>query len=490
MKCSKYNVIVEIEKHNNYLLYNTLSGALIEAETDAGHLLESYAEGKSVPTDDLEELGPERLKMLVENGFLVEDLVDEVAIVQALDSTRLGVIHANQSALNLTLVPSLQCNFNCFYCFEPEWLRNKSSVMDAKTQDKVCLYVKNTLDKPEVRTVSITWFGGEPLMFPKIIESMQGRINQIALERGRRTENIVVTNGFFLDKDASDMLVEHNILSAQITLDGPAKIHNKRRLYRENREANFETIVRNIGEANNALNIVIRVNVGRHNVDAPYELLEELIELGVWPHRIRDIYLAYLNGVKDTLSRSEFLKIDEEFRVYKVKRFNELVKNKIAKLAFELPSKRDVGSCMHMVDEHQTWVIDSAGDVYRCWDVTSQKAHRVGTIDGLLADKIKDLENWVINEEIREETGCYKCKMSPVCGIACPSQYFTEREAGEYHGKHEIGNPFCSDWKFGIEHKLASQYMFYRKYPELVYNFPPKIDNHIPELIAIEGVNS
>lgn len=496
MKPSVYNVVVEIKKYNQFLLFNTFSGTLLEAENDVGHLLKTFADAKSIPTTEMEKLGSERLQMLIDGGFLVNDMTDEVAKVKKLDLARFPMIRASyQNSLSLTLLPSIRCNFDCFYCFEPAFLRNaparESSYMSAEIQNKICKYVEKTLDKPALQYIKTTWYGGEPLLYPEIVAHLQSRINQIAVERGKETSSSIVTNGFCLTTDMSDMLVENGIDKAQITLDGPAAIHNKRRrLYRGDKDTNFETIMKNIKDANPNLKINIRVNVGRHNQQAIYDLLDELIEHGVWPRDQVSIYLASLTGGKDVLKRREYLAVNDAFRVHLVKKYNDFSKHPKAKLKFDLPSGQNLPVCGHIMDEDLTWLVDCVGDVYRCWDTPGQQQYRVGTIDDLLKNKIKDLKEWILNEEIREETGCYKCRMSPVCTIACPVHYFMAREsgkyqAGEYYDKNEDGNPFCSNWKFGIEQTLATQYEFYREFPELVYNFPPKQNNNISGLLQI-----
>ena len=336
MKYSIYNVVVEIRKYNQFLLYNTFSGSLVEAETDVGILLRSYAQEKTIPTVELEKIGSERVQMLIDNGFLVDDMTDEVAKVKELDSNRFSKLRKTyQRQLSLTLLPSIRCNFDCFYCFEPYHLRQESTVMSTETQDKICKYVQKTLDKPAVESVKTTWYGGEPLLYPEVVENLQASINLIAIEREKEIQSSIITNGFCMTKDISDMLVENKISMAQITLDGPAEIHNKRRLYRKDKNANFETIIRNIKESNPSLRVAIRVNVGSHNQHAIYDLLDELIEYGVWPYRDQTyVYLANVTGEKDAIKREDFLALDDDFRVHQIRRYEGLGGRRKARLEF------------------------------------------------------------------------------------------------------------------------------------------------------------
>ena len=188
------------------------------------------------------------------------------------------------------------------------------------------------------------------------------------------------------------------------------------------------------------------------------------------------------------MSRAEFLELEDDFRIYQVKKYNKLSDTPKAKLEFKIPKVHDPSQCRHIADKEQAWLIDRVGDVYRCWDVPGQEKYRVGTIDDLLCDGKIHFNDWIMNEEIREETGCYQCKMAPVCMVACPSEYFQNRTSGVYTDKHQVGNPFCSPWRFGIEHTLASQYRFFKEFPEMVFNFPPQQKEKTPELIQIDKI--
>ena len=492
MKPSRYNVVIENPHYDNYLLYNSMSNALLEAEKEIGAFLEGCAESQPrklegcvesqpLTREQLAKLSANQQEELVKSGFLVEDALDELEIMKNLDSKRLRTLHRDHKGIYLALLPSLRCNFSCFYCFEPLELRRTSSMMTAETQGKILRYLGEAVQHDELKVVAIDWFGGEPLMFPEVIDQMQGQINQIAEDGNTQVEAGVITNGFFLSRSVSDMLVERDVTTAQVTIDGPARIHNKRRLHRENPDANFARIVENILHANKKLEINIRVNVGGHNAEHLEELVEELVDSGVWPGRVH-IGLAYLQGGADALPREDYLRREDEFRIHLVRRYNEMTQSRAAKLRFQYPEKLAVGSCPLMVDERRSWVIDSLGDVFRCWDVVGREAYKVGTIDDLLGGGITGVEDWVINEQVREETGCYDCKMAPICGISCPTEYYQARASGEYLGKNEKGDPFCGPWRFGIRHRLVSQYNFWRESPDLVKGFP----RSVPERDLVE----
>src|SRR5437870_2316946 len=64
---------------------------------------------------------------------------------------------SNQS-LHLILLPTEKCNFRCVYCYE--------DFISGTMLDDVRLGVNALIEAriPELRSLSISWFGGEPLL--------------------------------------------------------------------------------------------------------------------------------------------------------------------------------------------------------------------------------------------------------------------------------------------------------------------------------------
>ena len=109
---------------------------------------------------------------------------------------------ASPYAIGLTICPTMGCNFNCPYCFEDHFARK----MSASVQDDVVALAGRMLDASRTKDVHVTWFGGEPLLAPDVIESLSGRLMALAEERGGRYEASIVTNGYLLTQDIADML--------------------------------------------------------------------------------------------------------------------------------------------------------------------------------------------------------------------------------------------------------------------------------------------
>ena len=166
------------------------------------------------------------------------------------------------SELVLTILPTGKCNFKCPYCFESD----KSFCRTAMTMEK-----QNTLLKfvqkviPKHKSLTIGWFGGEPLLEPQIIKYLSENLIRMCNARFLPYSSEITTNGFFLDEKTFDMLYKLKIYSYQITIDGVKEHHDKYRIAR-NGKGTYDIIMSNLLRIKNSRHykfalILLRVNV-------------------------------------------------------------------------------------------------------------------------------------------------------------------------------------------------------------------------------------
>ena len=145
MKWSRYNFLFESD--NVYFIYNSLSNSFAELDSETYFQLMKFKENDSVALSD-EELE----KQLISMKVLVEDDRDELnKIKYQVHKKRFYDKH-----LGLTINPTLHCNFACPYCFEGE---HSSVYMTDEVENDIVEYIKK---HSSVKSVHVTWFGGEP----------------------------------------------------------------------------------------------------------------------------------------------------------------------------------------------------------------------------------------------------------------------------------------------------------------------------------------
>lgn len=78
--------------------------------------------------------------------------------------------------------------------------------------------------------ISITWYGGEPLIGKHIIYSLSEKFIKICNKYSVNYGAYMVSNGFLVTEEVIEQLKKYKVTGVQLTIDGPPEIHNIRRL--------------------------------------------------------------------------------------------------------------------------------------------------------------------------------------------------------------------------------------------------------------------
>jgi uncharacterized protein len=133
--------------------------------------------------------------------------------------------------------------------------------------------IKNLLDKraPNLRKLTISWFGGEPLLAPDIIRKIQGHcLGLLKQFTGIWFHSNMTTNGYLLGRARFEELLESKVTRYQISFDGPSEIHNRKRIL-PNGNGTFDQIwnnLRDISKIDKDFTIILRLHVDQENL--PY----------------------------------------------------------------------------------------------------------------------------------------------------------------------------------------------------------------------------
>lgn len=92
--------------------------------------------------------------------------------------------------------------------------------MTPEVQDDVVAFAARMLDAANAKELTITWFGGEPLMATDVIEALSPRLIEVAEERGCKYEAWIFTNGHLLSQSVVDLLLRCRVTYVHIPLDG------------------------------------------------------------------------------------------------------------------------------------------------------------------------------------------------------------------------------------------------------------------------------
>jgi uncharacterized protein len=209
--------------------------------------------------------------------------------------------------LGLIIMPTEKCNYRCVYCYEDfEQGRMAESVSDGIVR----LLASRA---PQLDHLTISWFGGEPLLAMAVIEKIMQGANSSAAEHAIQLHSGATTNGHLLTLPRLQRLCALGVTQYQITLDGPADVHNARRRQAKG-AGDLATILANLHAAC-ASDLPFAITLRIHLDEISFPRFDDLLaELGtiVEDHRVSfafEMLGNYGRALPDTIrpmSRSRF----------------------------------------------------------------------------------------------------------------------------------------------------------------------------------------
>lgn len=193
-------------------------------------------------------------KKFVDWGFMVDDSVDEVDIIRF----RHRMATMENRDYHLVINPTLECNFNCWYCYQ----EHPKGYMDTTTMEKVKRHLYYMVQTKRITGLNLSWFGGEPLLyFNQVVDPISLYAKELCEKHQLPYHCSITTNAYKINKPMIERMKAIGMTSFQITLDGGPKRHNKIR--NEKGMPSFETILQNINllcENIDKVRINLRIN--------------------------------------------------------------------------------------------------------------------------------------------------------------------------------------------------------------------------------------
>lgn len=432
IKASKYNFFINAD--DGYILaYNAFSNSLARVEPEKFELIRQILRAPAEFSFDTAE--KKKLKKnLLKGYFLIDDRLDEIEILKM--RNRIG--RFSGEFLGLTIAPTLACNFKCTYCFEDR----KTDTMTTEVEEALIRFVSSRLDS--INSLAVTWFGGEPTLSLDIIDRLSNRFRDLCeAHKVEFAPMSMITNGYRLNKEMAEKLKALNIVTSQVTLDGPREVHDRRRKL-NNGHGTFDAILANIKEVMDILQIHIRINIDKENVDRVDEIYSVFEEYG-----FTDKVPFYFGNVQSmTDACSDVSTVCFSTREYSSTVIELLKKSRDKGLvSYRYPSPAHFGFCG--ADKLNAYVVAPSGYLYKCWnEISFEKEHSVGTVfdEDLQPYQINTLTRY-LNWDPFENKRCVKCNFMPICSGGCPYLAFNRSRSKN-----------CIDFKYNLHEMLRLKY--------------------------------
>ncbi|MCR4870009.1 MAG: radical SAM protein [Atopobiaceae bacterium] len=392
---SRYNLSARIPDSKSVAIANLYKGTCAAYTPIETYLLSVL--------DELDENHP-IIERFSKRGIICN--FDERAALEAMGRATCAI----PGVVSLTICPTLGCNFDCPYCFE----NHGKGKMTPEVQDDVVALAKRMLDANKTNQLDVTWFGGEPLLAPDVIESLSARLIALVEERGGTYGASIVTNGYLLTQEVVDMLVAAKVSSAQVTIDGLADTHNATR-YLRGGGATFDRITSNLRNARIPFRVDIRHNVhegNRGEVDALKAFVTQLAEESGNDLRY---YPALVNGSDVADERG--------------KQVGLLCESNASDIGIRLEASRFRGGRGSYCGANILWSvsIDDCGNLCKCWEAVDKQAISYGTArdwDPLrpfeTATRPDNLTKFLNTALPNGDDQCRECVWLPLCVGGCP----------------------------------------------------------------------
>lgn len=469
IKNNPFNILVPIEEREEFLLYNTLTGGLDVLTYEDGIHLSGIAMMKNA---DSKNYSQNFINELSQKEYLIDSDFD---VLNLLEKNVNETQFKNAGVINLTIGTTITCNMGCSYCFE--FVKPNHTLKDDKVKKGIVDYISQivTNSGKNVHTISVTWYGGEPLINVKAIKDLSVDLRNLAQKFNLKYEANVITNGIYLDKNNADILVKNGVKTAQITIDGAREVHDRKRPLKQTKGENYFKIIRNIAEIDSKeLSFTIRLNIDKEVAQSIPTLLDDFYDYGIWPQKNAQIHFdpAWLRSYEEIdlseeegdkrMSVDEYFEFKQNFRLELIKRYNawatKLNKN-TAKLKWDLPMYQS--TCA-------TWaspislVIDPNGYVHKCWetihDDTKAPTNVFEPYDPNRFEKYSAFNRYTHSDV------CRNCSYLPICDkISCSFEAIKKAV------------PECTPWKYKLENYLKTQYLRMVEQPETI-TIPLRMD--------------
>lgn len=446
MQPSTFNVRVPVPGRDEVFLMNTLSQAQLLVSHDVARLLDelpAVAEtGRTLSADEAEAV-----RTLFEHGFIVGSRDAERETIEQYFTD----VREDSSELRLTILTTLQCNFACEYCYqgEHEGPAVNGQKMSADTAAKLVRWVEERLDAIQPKRLSITFFGGEPLLNLPALFSVAEALWASTKARGVEQLINVVTNGLLLTPAVVTRLKASGLNGFKITLDGDRDTHDHLRPLRGGQRS-FDRIIQNLKSVAGMCRLSIGGNFDMASADSFPALLDYLKEEKLAEHIARVNFKPIIRPTpaKPSLTRGIALTaVDPSSPLggacasaagagkgatahasspcdtcHFVDEKMEWLRHETKSRGFHAPDGTRLGPCD--IHRRHSYTIGPDGAIYACPGFTGDLGQAVGHIDRPVepihahnARRFERVENW---------RSCGDCAFIPACAGGCATASHVE----------------------------------------------------------------
>mgnify|MGYP000225095519 CR=1 FL=1 len=378
-----------------YLCYNAFNNRFILMNKSKYEIYEKMDLSK-IEKDD-----PSFYELLMENKYIVSDDFDEFEVA----TWQKKKMQYDSSMYEIMVNTTLDCNLNCWYCYE-------NKIYGSFLSDDVIEAIKKNMEyeyfHTPYRLLKISFFGGEPFLYYKGIQDILNFAKVFCQSNGLELIAEFTTNATLIDSSIVDYLKDFKC-NFQITFDGDRDRHNqiKKDMNNSNSNTYDKTLnaLRMIDENITNRRLAVRINFDNKTLEKIDRIINDL----------------------DFLNRKYcFVILKKVWQLTKEKVNESLLHEAVQKLLdkkflvdYYIMPKGDV--CF--AERHREVLFNYDGKVFKCSTIPKfDDQYSLGEFD-LASGKVSWNETQIaywFKEML--PSNCLKCQLLPACMGPCNKQ--------------------------------------------------------------------
>lgn len=393
MKFSNYNLLVPDRK----FLYNARTRQMAFLNDRDLELFQVSDE------KEIANLSKPAIESLLSAGFIVPNAYSELDELKY----KYWAQKFSKDTLNLSIMTTQDCNFECVYCFED----HIKSYMAEEVQTRI----KKCIEKymAEYKNLHIDWYGGEPLLNLDCIKNIgQYAINYCRNNKKGYTSSIT-TNGYLLSDQVYELLKNVGVTYFQITIDGSKEDHDKRRCLIDGLPT-YNKIIENIQNGlKKNFRIGVRINVDNDNVEGCCELIDDLAKLENIEDNLSLVICTVTPCENYTNIMFERDIVSDIVKIYSCALDHEITIGRF--LSLSTPLDR-----FCVVDTSSQYIISPKGQLFKCGEKFDE--NDPGFVGQLRDDGSMEIKKWreiFWEKDPFEYKECIQCGVLPLCMGGC-----------------------------------------------------------------------
>jgi uncharacterized protein len=352
--------------------------------------------------DQLQKLHPTLYEAMHNKGFIVEDSLNEYkSVVDEINDQC-----ENPSSIHITINPTMDCNFRCWYCYENH---NAGSKMDYNVIANVKTMISNILSETYAKKLVLSFFGGEPLLYYKsVMVPIMTYAKSECIRLSKQLDIYITTNGFLLNKSTIQDLMEYDYVSIQVPIDGDKDNHNKVK-YLKDGQGSFDKVICNLQNAVKAgLWVTVRCNYTATNIES-FLFLKPMFNDFANRNNIEFSFHKIWQEDNTEVLQSQAENVMERFKSDGYSTITNIGRK---------------GLCY--ADYKSNLVVNYNGDIYKCTARNFNDNNKLGTLEDYGVIIWNDKYEQRLNCKYKS-ADCSVCEIFPVCMQGCSQNVFEQK---------------------------------------------------------------